>query len=234
MKNIFTRGGIEIIAVFIGISGGLWSEKQLELNKTLESEHTALISIKKSLVSDSTSVYGIIKSIEKEQKNIDLFLQHISKDTILSVKKLNSIMWDILYFQYLVQDKSIYESQIKNAGKKIIQVDSVSAAISTVYDYIYKHLDNIFLMQKDMMSTKTMETFTEAGGYLDTKRFSISESLNRDQLLMFTNVFQDIKFISQVTFHYDTNFFIKNQYKRGLNILRHAIKSIDDYLIDKT
>ena len=136
MKNIFTRGGIEIIAVFIGISGGLWSEKQLELNKTLESEHTALISIKKSLVSDSTSVYGIIKSIEKEQKNIDLFLQHISKDTILSVKKLNSIMWDILYFQYLVQDKSIYESQIKNAGKKIIQVDSVSAAISTVYDYI--------------------------------------------------------------------------------------------------
>jgi len=52
MKNILTRGGIEIIAVFIGISGGLWSEKQSELNKTLDSEKTALLSIRESLVSD--------------------------------------------------------------------------------------------------------------------------------------------------------------------------------------
>ena len=28
MKNILARGGIEIIAVFIGISGGLWTENQ--------------------------------------------------------------------------------------------------------------------------------------------------------------------------------------------------------------
>ena len=41
MKNILARGGIEIIAVFIGISGGLWSEKQIELKKTLKAEKTA-------------------------------------------------------------------------------------------------------------------------------------------------------------------------------------------------
>ena len=232
MKNLLTRGGIEIIAVFIGISGGLWSEKQSELNKIIKSEETALISIKDALVSDSTSVYWIIKSIEKEQENTDLFLKHISKDTVLSEKELNTRMWDLAYFQYLVQDKSIYESQIKNAGKKIVQVDSVSAAISNVYDYLYKHLDNIFIMQKEL-STKTVEAFTDAGGYMDSKRFSITNSLNIDQSAMFSSSFQNLKFISQLTFHYDTNFFIKRQYERGLKIISSAIESIETYLDSK-
>ena len=43
MKNLLTRGGIEIIAVFIGISGGLWSEKQSELNKIIKSEDHNII-----------------------------------------------------------------------------------------------------------------------------------------------------------------------------------------------
>ena len=232
MKNLLTRGGIEIIAVFIGISGGLWSEKQSELNKIIKSEETALISIKEALVSDSTSVYWIIKSIEKEQENTDLFLKHISKDTVLSEKELNARMWDLAYFQYLVQDKSIYESQIKNAGKKIVQVDSVSAAISNVYDYLYKHLDNIFIIQKEL-STKTVEAFTDAGGYMDSKRFSITNSLNIDQSAMFSSSFQNLKFISQLTFHYDTNFFIKRQYERGLKIISSAIESIETYLDSK-
>ena len=232
MKNLLTRGGIEIIAVFIGISGGLWSEKQSELNKIIKSEETALISIKEALVSDSTSVYWIIKSIEKEQENTDLFLKHISKDTVLSEEELNTRMWDLAYFQYLVQDKSVYESQIKNAGKKIIQVDSVSATISNVYDYLYKHLDNIFIMQKEL-STKTVEAFTDAGGYMDSKRFSITNSLNIDQSAMFSSSFQNLKFISQLTFHYDTNFFIKRQYERGLKIIRSAIESTETYLNSK-
>ena len=232
MKNLLTRGGIEIIAVFIGISGGLWSEKQSELNKIIKSEETALISIKEALVSDSTSVYWIIKSLEKEQENTDLFLKHISKDTVLSEKELNTRMWDLAYFQYLVQDKSIYESQIKNAGKKIIQVDSVSATISNVYDYLYKHLDNIFIIQKEL-STKTVEAFTDAGGYMDSKRFSITNSLNIDQSAMFSSSFQNLKFISQLTFHYDTNFFIKRQYERGLKIISSAIESIETYLDSK-
>ena len=68
MKNILARGGIEIIAVFIGISGGLWSEKQIELKRTLKAEKTALKSIRDEFVSDSTSLYWIVNKIENEQK----------------------------------------------------------------------------------------------------------------------------------------------------------------------
>ena len=71
MNKLLARGGIEIIAVFIGISGGLWSEKQIELNKTIKAEKIALKSIRDEFVSDSTSLFNIVKSIENEQENIE-------------------------------------------------------------------------------------------------------------------------------------------------------------------
>ena len=58
-----------------------------------------------------------------------------------------------------MQDRSIYESLIKNAGKKIIQVDSVSKAISYIYEGTYMHLDNMFDIQKDMLAIKTYDIF---------------------------------------------------------------------------
>ena len=212
MKNILARGGIEIIAVFIGISGGLWTENQSELNETLQREENALTAIKEQLVADSTSLTGIIKSIDKEQNNIKHFLMHLSNDTTLSLNRLNATIWDMMYFSYLVQDKSIYESQIQNAGKKIIQTDSVSQAVSTVYDYTYKHLEKIFKMQYEVLAIKTNNSFLDAGGYMDSKRFSISKSLGFDQKKMFNKVLKNQKFISQVVIHYDTDFFIKSQY----------------------
>ena len=230
MKNTLARGGIEIIAVFLGISGGLWSEKQSELNKTLESEKTALAAIKESLIGDSTQIAGIVESIDKELINTNKFLMHLSNDTTLSLNSLNATIWDLMYFQYLPQDRSIYESQIQNAGKKIIQVDSVSQAISSVYDYYYKHLDKVFEMQYEVMAIATQNAFLNAGGYMDSKRFSITESLNFDQKKMFDKVLKNKKFISQVVIHYDTNFFIKNQYRRALWYLRRAIFYIEDYL----
>lgn len=230
MKNIMARGGIEFVAVLLGITGGLWSEKQSEINKTLEQERTALIAIKESLVADSSSITGIIRSIDSEQESTKLFLSHISKDTSLSSEKLNSAVWDLMYFNYLPQDRSVYESQIQNAGKKIIQIDSVSQAISSVYDYIYKHLDKVFMMQYEVMSVPTQKAYINAGGYLDSDKFSMTKSLNFNQELMFEKVLSNKQFISQIVIHYDTNFFIGREYNRALRYVRRAINYIDDYI----
>ena len=230
MKNILARGGIEIIAVFIGISGGLWSEKQIELKKTLKAEKTALKSIRDEFVSDSTSLYWIVNNIENEQKEVLKLLKHISGDTILTSKELNTLMFEMVYFSYLIYDKSVYESLIKGAGEKIIQEDSVSSSISSIYEATYKHLENVFDMQKDLLATKTYDTFVESGGYLDTKRFSISESLNINQTEMFSLALKNKKLVTQISFHYDTNFFILNQYKWALNNVKATLGVIDNYL----
>jgi len=114
--------------------------------------------------------------------------------------------------------------------KKIIQVDSVSSAISSIYEATYKHLGNVFELQKDLLATKTYNYFVESGGYLDTKRFSITESLEKSQSEMFDEVFSNMKFVTQVAFHYDTNFFVLNQYEWTLKRIKKTIADIDTYL----
>ena len=230
MNKLLTRGGIEIIAVFIGISGGLWSEKQIELKKTLKAEKIALRSIRDELVSDSTSLSSIVSSIENEQNNIQNLLKHISSDTILSDSQLNALIFDMMYFGYLTYDNSFYEGLIKGAGKKIIQKDSVSSAISSIYESTYKHLGNMFDIQKEQLALRTYDAFIESGGYLDTKRFSISESLKLSQREMFSEVLKNKKFVTQVSFHHDTNYFILNQYKWALKEVQGAIGIIENYL----
>ena len=230
MNKLLTRGGIEIIAVFIGISGGLWSEKQIELKKTIKAEKIALSSIHDELVSDSTSLASIVSSIENEQNNIQNLLKHISSDTILSDAQLNALIFDMMYFGYLTYDNSFYEGLIKGAGKKIIQKDSVSSAISSIYESTYKHLGNMFDIQKEQLALRTYDAFIESGGYLDTKRFSISESLKLSQREMFSEVLKNKKFVTQVSFHHDTNYFILNQYKWALKEVQGAIGIIENYL----
>ncbi len=230
MNKLLTRGGIEIIAVFIGISGGLWSEKQIELKKTIKAEKIALSSIHDELVSDSTSLASIVSSIENEQNNIQNLLKHISSDTILSDAQLNALIFDMMYFGYLTYDNSFYEGLIKGAGKKIIQKDSVSSAISSIYESTYKHLGNMYDIQKEQLALRTYDAFIESGGYLDTKRFSISESLKLSQREMFSEVLKNKKFVTQVSFHHDTNYFILNQYKWALKEVQGAIGIIENYL----
>tara|TARA_Y100001958_G_scaffold155620_1_gene146625 strand:+ start:678 stop:1382 length:705 start_codon:yes stop_codon:yes gene_type:complete len=230
MKNLLSRGGIEIIAVFIGISGGLWSEKQIELKNTLKSEKVALKSIREQFISDSTALTFVIESVENEQKSFENLLEHIKRDTTLTEKSLNSTIKDIIFFSYFTEDKSAYESLIEAAGKKIIQSDSLARNISSVYSTSYKNLEDVFKVQSDILALKTYESFVDAGGYLDSKNFSITESLNQDQKKMFNKVFSDNKFITQLVFHYDTNFFVIRRYELAVKKLRYVINEIDNYL----
>ena len=230
MKNLLSRGGIEIIAVFIGISGGLWSEKQIELRNTLKSEKVALKSIREQFISDSTALTFVIESVENEQKSFENLLGHIKRDTTLTENSLNSSIKDIIFFSYFAEDKSAYESLIEAAGKKIIQSDSLARNISSVYSTSYKNLEDVFKVQSDILALKTYESFVDAGGYLDSKNFSITESLNQDQKKMFNKVFSDNRFITQLVFHYDTNFFVIRRYELAVKKLRYVINEIDDYL----
>ena len=50
MKNLFARGGIEFLAVLLGISGSLWMENNRQLNLENEQVYNTLNSLKQELV----------------------------------------------------------------------------------------------------------------------------------------------------------------------------------------
>tara|TARA_B100001167_G_C16580924_1_gene216919 strand:+ start:407 stop:559 length:153 start_codon:yes stop_codon:yes gene_type:complete len=47
---------------------------------------------------------------------------------------------------------------------------------------------------------------------------------------MFSEALKNKKFVTQVSFHYDTNYFVLNQYKWALKKVIVAIGVIDNYL----
>ena len=87
------------------------------------------------------------------------------------------------------------------------------------------------MMQKDILSLKTFDIFIKSGGYLDSRRYSITNNLNRDQAKMFTNVLSNDKFVTQLVFHYDTSFFLVKQYEWSLKVVKKCIKKIDENLL---
>ena len=50
MKNLFARGGIEFLAVLLGISGSLWMENNRQVKLEDEQIYNTLYSLKEELV----------------------------------------------------------------------------------------------------------------------------------------------------------------------------------------
>ncbi len=61
MKNILARGGIEFLAVLLGISGSLWIDENQEIRQKKEYERTLL----KSIYSDINQTENFLVSRDR-------------------------------------------------------------------------------------------------------------------------------------------------------------------------
>ena len=56
----------------------------------------------------------------------------------------------------------VYMNHLSKEQKKIIQEDSVSSSISSIYESTYKHLGNIFDIQKEQLQQEHMMLLLKA------------------------------------------------------------------------
>ena len=54
MKNILARGGIEFLAVLLGLSGSLWVDNSIKENENKVQNRKILTRLYNNLISDST------------------------------------------------------------------------------------------------------------------------------------------------------------------------------------
>ena len=66
MRNILARGGIEFLAVLLGISGSLWIENNKELAELNKQINHSLIALSSSLKTDKQIIENAIESYEKK------------------------------------------------------------------------------------------------------------------------------------------------------------------------
>lgn len=142
MKNILARGGIEFIAVLLGLSGSLWIDGVSKNNAQREEFYQDLIAINNELIDDLSVVSEKIKYNENKLKEIREFL------TIFEKSKIGKEALDtVAIFKEPLGNRSFF-------GKKSAYLSSKSAgnlnrtsnlnivhALTRLYDQTYVRMD---------------------------------------------------------------------------------------------
>ena len=144
MKNLFARGGIEFLAVLLGISGSLWMENNRQLNLENEQVYNTLNSLKQELVTLTEYSeryrgkidrdYNVCENILNKwgENNIDSLSNEVfqGRDFILTIKAYRAFHPPISIFNSLKSDGSI--GLIKNP--------IIKTKINNVYEVSFSHI----------------------------------------------------------------------------------------------
>ena len=144
MKNLFARGGIEFLAVLLGISGSLWIENNRESNLENEQIYNTLYSLKEELVTlqeyserykgKIIRDYNICDNILVNWGNIDIDSlvnqKFEGRNLVLTIKAYRAFHPPISIFNSLKSDGSI--GLIKNPNIKM--------KINNVYEVSFSHI----------------------------------------------------------------------------------------------
>tara|TARA_B110000438_G_C15816270_1_gene652099 strand:+ start:1100 stop:1786 length:687 start_codon:yes stop_codon:yes gene_type:complete len=144
MKNLFARGGIEFLAVLLGISGSLWMENNRQIKLEDEQIFNTLHSLKEELITlkeyserykqKILRDYNICESILINWGNNDIDLlsnQELEgRDLVLTIKAYRAFHPPISIFNSLKSDGSI--GLIKNSN--------IKTKINNVYEVSFSHI----------------------------------------------------------------------------------------------
>ena len=145
MKNILAKGGIEFLAVLIGIVLSLWIDDYRNYLVDKEIEKKALIKISASLNQDLKHIDWVIRDINNENTMLDSIIYNfnsLSKDSVASyMDKLNT------YFVFF-RDNSTYEALRRTEQLYKISDINILQEISTIYEGYYKGIEDWSLEDK--------------------------------------------------------------------------------------
>ena len=145
MKNILAKGGIEFLAVLIGITSSLWIDDYSTSLNDKKQGKDALVNISFSLNKDLKQIDNVIRDLNNEITMLDSMIYNfnsLSKDSVASyMEKINT------YFTFY-PNLSIYET-LKNTGGlyKISDLDILESIVS-IYDMLYKSTEGWSLEDK--------------------------------------------------------------------------------------
>ena len=156
MKNILAKGGIEFLAVLIGITSSLWIDDYSTSLNDKKKEKEALINISGSLNKDLKHIDWVIRDLNNVNTMLDSMIYNFNslpKDSVASfMEKINT------YFLFY-PNLSTYET-LKNTGQlyKISDLDILEKIVN-IYDMFYKTIEvwsledkrNILLLQDHLI-----------------------------------------------------------------------------------
>ena len=203
MKNILARGGIEFLAVLLGISGSLWIDQNQEVRQKKKYEQTLLQSIysdinqtEKFLESRNTafqadSTWMHFFSINWDNMNVD--------STAIALSKQKPFVFNTLFFDYrefhpplssigmVIQDGSLKEIQNIEIRKKINEL------YKTDLGFVLKNVQAEIEMQLNFRNTLVNQDDKKLAKLLSTTHKEIIDR-NNDNVDNYIKPIEELKY----------------------------------------
>ena len=152
MKNILARGGIEFIAVLMGISLSLFLDNQSEESSKKQNEINLLKDLRVSLLQDLDYARGIQQGIKKCTNSQKILME---LNFIESKKIDEKELGELIYFagrgiNSFFPRYGVYRSLVSNSEMKYIKSDSLKEKIINLYDFRFKRYENMDIVMENL------------------------------------------------------------------------------------
>ena len=185
MKNILARGGIEFLAVLLGITLSLYIDQQIEESATVKTEKSLLSDLQVSLNQDIDYAQDVLKdmraSIDAQEILINFECDEVEN---LSQEKLGALFGTVLRGSTsLFPRYGVYRSLVSNSEMKYIENQELKDKLIDLYDFKFKRYENVDPIITNLYQYGLGEFLVENFGFYRGKDFQIVEKhilINKD------------------------------------------------------
>lgn len=139
MKNIFARGGIEFLAVFLGIALSFYVEEWQNTNDQKNLLNKDCKNILLDVNEDINTINNVIKSNKDDLKSCNAILSNVENITSIKVDSVLLNLYSLGYPTFFGITKS-YKLSYSTGRLNLYGDDVLISEISRLYDHYYERL----------------------------------------------------------------------------------------------
>ena len=177
MNKILTRGGVEFIAVLLGITLSLYIDNKIEESSILKTEKSLLSDLQVSLNQDmdyaQLVLEDMIGSINAQEILISL---NCSDAQNMKPKELTSLL-EVVFkgSTSLFPRYGVYRSLVSNSEMKYIENQNLKDKLIDLYDFKFKRYENVDPIITNLYQYGLGEFLVENFSYYRGKDFKVVE-----------------------------------------------------------
>ena len=183
--NILARGGVEFLAVLLGITLSLYIDQQIEESAIVKNEKSLLSDLQVSLNQDIDYAQKVLKdmrgSIDAQEILINYECNEVEN---LTPKELGVLFGTVIRGSTsLFPRYGVYRSLVSNSEMKYIENQELKDKLIDLYDFKFKRYENVDPIITNLYQYGLGEFLVENFGFYRGKDFQIVEKhilINKD------------------------------------------------------
>ena len=178
MKNILARGGIEFLAVLLGITISLYIDQKIGESAIVKAEKSLLSDLQVSLNQDINYAHGVLEDMRASFEAQEELIAFSCNDVdLLSSSELGTIFNNVLRGSVsLFPRYGVYRSLVSNSEMKYIENQELKDKLIDLYDFQFKRYENVDPIITNLYQYGLSKYLVEYFGYYRDKDLNFVET----------------------------------------------------------